>query len=128
MIIGQSYNEWRRWSAVGTNNTVTFILCLRSQGHACRGGVLSQVLQDELGLGSSEELSGRGSSKIRNLESRDHVGSRTKSSLVWPKCRDGKNDDREANGPEWGNNGGGLVTTSDSNQEGEKTVGLEEKG
>lgn len=37
----------------------------------------------------------------REAWSRDHVDSRTKSSLVWPKQRDGEiTGDGEANGPE----------------------------
>lgn len=36
-------------------------------------------------------------------QSRDHVGSRTKSSVVWPKLRDGEiTDAGEADGPEEG--------------------------
>lgn len=59
VIIDQSYYEWKcQGSAVGTNKTVTFILCC-----ACGGGVLPQVLKDELVLGSREELQAEGTAR-----------------------------------------------------------------
>ena len=64
-------------------------------------GVLSQPsLKGGVVTGKGKN-SDRGNGLIRDPESRDHLGSRTKSNLAWPELRDRRmTSDREAGRPE----------------------------